>query len=49
MHTFMVRRLWLYWQCEASEERSESVGWGWNGLLEGGMNLGTQQGGTQAW
>jgi len=25
------------------------VGWGWNGLLEGGMNLGTQQGGTQAW
>ena len=25
------------------------MGWGWNGVLEGGMNLGMQEGGTQAW
>ena len=41
MHTVMVRRLWVYGQCEVSGER-------WNGVLEGGMNLGMQEGGTQS-
>ena len=42
MHTVMVHRLWVYRQCELSEER-------WNGALEGEMNLGMQEGGTKAW
>ena len=50
MDTVMVHRSWvLYGKCEVSEGRSESVGFGWNGVLEGGINLGIQERGTHAW
>ena len=49
MDTVMVHRSWVYGKCDVNEGRSESVGFGWNGVFEGGINLEMQEGGTHAW